>query len=194
MVGGFAGCRSNSHLCRLRWGRGGDTSPPAITNVGVTPTQVRLSGEVTISAVVSDPSGVARVWAVVQHPDGSKAEVELVLANNAYSGKATVTNWQNQLAAYRVWVQAEDRRGNRTPEPGEPKGGVEVQVTGPSITPKPAVLIPLRCGVKRRRLLLCPSPVPKVVKLLGKVPQPQGWQGFCGGRQWCACRRDGRGW
>jgi len=40
---------------------------PKISNYQVNPTKLRFGGgEVTISSVVSDPSGVASVWAVVQ--------------------------------------------------------------------------------------------------------------------------------
>ena len=45
-----------------------DKTPPEISNPDASPRKLRfLGGEVTISAVVIDPSGVERVWAVVQN-------------------------------------------------------------------------------------------------------------------------------
>jgi hypothetical protein len=54
-------------------GGGGDSTPPNVTNVQVNPQRLSFQGgSVKISAVVSDASGIDRVWAVVQRPDGWK--------------------------------------------------------------------------------------------------------------------------
>jgi len=87
---------------------------PEISNPQVSPTKLRfVGGEVTISAVVSDPSGVERVWAVVQKPDGTSMEVSLSPAGgDSYRGTVQVgsnTRDDGKSLIYRVWLRARDR-------------------------------------------------------------------------------------
>ncbi len=116
-----------------------DTTPPTISDVQVSPTQLRFTGgEVTVSAKVSDPSGVAEVWAEVQKPDGTKERVAMSLAGEVYRVAITVaanTRSDGQGQTYRVWVRGKDRRGNETPPPGEPTGGVAFTVPAPMKPP-----------------------------------------------------------
>ena len=84
-----------------------DRTPPEISNYQVSPTELRfVGGEVTISAVVSDPSGVERVWVVVQKPDGTSMEVFLSPAGgDGYRGTIQVgsnTRDDGQSLVYRV--------------------------------------------------------------------------------------------
>jgi hypothetical protein len=123
-------------------GGGGDNTPPNVTDVQVNPTMLSFrGGSVKISAVVSDASGIDRVWAVVQRPDGWKREVTLSPAGNArYEGEFPVESnlsVDGQSVIYRVWVRARDMKGNETPEPGEPKDGRTVEVTAPLKPEKP---------------------------------------------------------
>jgi hypothetical protein len=133
-------------------GRGGgqppppsvDKTPPEISNPDASPRKLRfLGGEVTISAVVRDPSGVERVWAVVQKPDGSLMEVSLSPAGgDSYQGMLQVgsnTRDDGQSLVYRVWFRARDGKGNETPHPGVPMEGF-VEVTAPlNPPPKPSL-------------------------------------------------------
>lgn len=94
----------------------------------------------TISAVVRDPSGVERVWAVVQKPDGTSMQVSLLPAGgDSYQGTLQVeSNIRNdgQSLVYRVWLRARDRNGNETPQPGVPADGLTVEVTAPLNPPQ----------------------------------------------------------
>jgi hypothetical protein len=116
-----------------------DTTPPSISDVQVTPSQFRFAGgEVTISAQVSDPSGIAEVWAEVQKPDGTRERVGMSSVGGVYQGRYQIganasTNGQPQV--YRVWVRARDGRGNETPSPGMPSSGVVVTVQAPMSPP-----------------------------------------------------------
>ena len=122
-----------------------DRTPPEISNYQVSPTKLRfVGGEVTISAVVRDPSGVERVWAVVQKPDGALMEVSLSPAGgDSYQGMLQVgsnTRDDGQSLVYRVWLRARDRNGNETPQPGVPTEGLTVEVTAPlNPPPKPSL-------------------------------------------------------
>jgi hypothetical protein len=95
---------------------------------------------VTISAVVRDPSGVERVWAVVQKPDGTSMEVSLSPAGgDSYRGTVQVgsnTRDDGKSLIYRVWLRARDRNGNETPQPGVPTEGLTVEVTAPLNPPQ----------------------------------------------------------
>ena len=118
-----------------------DKMPPQITDVQVNPRKLRfVGGEVTISAVVRDPSGVERVWAVVQKPDGTSMQVSLLPAGgDSYQGTLQVeSNIRNdgQSLVYRVWLRARDRNGNETPQPGVPADGLTVEVTAPLNPPQ----------------------------------------------------------
>ena len=122
-----------------------DRTPPEISNLQVNPTKLRfVGGEVTISAVVRDPSGVERVWAVVQKPDNTTMEVSLSLVgSDRYEGKFNAesnTRDDGQPLTYRVWLRARDKKGNETPQPGVPTEGLTVEVTAPlNPPPKPSL-------------------------------------------------------
>jgi len=116
-----------------------DTLPPEILDPQVSPQQLRFTGgEFEISARVSDPSGVERVWAVVEKPDGTKQEVGLSLVGGAYKATfQTDANTRNdeQAETYKVWVRARDGKGNETPLPGVPSDGIIVTVQAPKPPP-----------------------------------------------------------
>jgi hypothetical protein len=116
-----------------------DTTPPSISDVQVTPSQFRFAGgEATISAQVSDPSGVAEVWAEVQKPDGTRERVGMSSVGGVYQGRYQIganTSTNGQPQVYRVWVRARDGRGNETPSPGMPSSGVVVTVQAPMSPP-----------------------------------------------------------
>jgi hypothetical protein len=118
-----------------------DKTPPKISEYQVNPTKLRFwGGEVTVSAVVNDPSGVERAWAVVQKPDGTSMEVSLSPAGgDSYRGTVQVgsnTRDDGQPLTYRVWLRARDRNGNETPQPGVPAEGLSVEVTAPLNPPQ----------------------------------------------------------
>ena len=118
-----------------------DRIPPVISNYQVSPKKLRfVGGEVTISAVVRDPSGVERVLAVVQKPDGALMEVSLSPAGgDNYRGAFQVesnTRDDGQSLVYRVWLRARDKKGNETPQPGVPTEGLTVEVTAPLNPPQ----------------------------------------------------------
>jgi len=118
-----------------------DKMPPEISNLDANPKKLRfVGGEVTISAVVRDPSGVERVWAVVQKPDGTSMEVSLSPAGgDNYRGTVQVgsnTRDDGESLVYRVWLRARDRNGNETPQPGVPAEGLTVEVTAPLNPPQ----------------------------------------------------------
>jgi hypothetical protein len=118
-----------------------DRTPPKISEYQVNPTKLRFwGGEVTVSAVVNDPSGVERVWAIVQKPDGTSMEVSLSPAGgDSYRGTVQVgsnTRDDGESLVYRVWLRARDRNGNETPQPGVPAEGLTVEVTAPLNPPQ----------------------------------------------------------
>ena len=122
-------------------GGGADRTAPEISNPQVSPTKLRfVGGEVTISAVVRDPSGVERVWAVVQKPDGTSMEVSLSPAGgDSYRGTVQVgsnTRGDGKSLVYHVLLRARDRNGNETPQPGVPTEGLSVEVTAPLNPPQ----------------------------------------------------------
>jgi hypothetical protein len=131
-------------------GGGADRTAPEISNPQVSPTKLRfVGGEVTISAVVRDPSGVERVWAVVQKPDGTSMEVSLspaggdsyrgTVQGDSYRGTVQVgsnTRDDGKSLVYRVRLRARDRNGNETPQPGVPTEGLSVEVTAPLNPPQ----------------------------------------------------------
>ena len=128
-----------------------DKTSPEISSVQVEPKSFRFTGgEVTVSSVVSDRSGVDRVWAVVQKPDNTTIEVPLSLVDSDryegkfnYKGKFNVesnTRDDGKSLVYRVWVRARDKKGNETPQPGVPMEGLTVEVTAPlNPPPKPSL-------------------------------------------------------
>ncbi len=117
----------------------GDLHPPRISDVQVNPTSLRFSGgQVTISAKVEDSSGIAEVWAEVQKPDGTKERVVMNLVGGVYQGTvmaAANTRNDGQVETYEVRVRARDAKGNETPEPGEPPGGISFIVQAPMKPP-----------------------------------------------------------
>jgi len=118
-----------------------DTNPPTIRDVRVEPTKLTrfTGGEVKISAQVSDPSGVAGVWAEVKKPDGTMVKVTMNLAGEVYQGTIMAgANTRNDGVdeTYKVWVRAKDAKGNETPEPGEPSDGKEFAVPAPMKPPE----------------------------------------------------------
>jgi hypothetical protein len=118
-----------------------DKTPPKISEYQINPTKLRFwGGEVTVSAVVNDPSGVERAWAVVQKPDGTSMEVSLSPAGgDSYRGTVQVgsnTRDDGKSLVYRVWLRARDRKGNETPQPGVPAEGLTVEVTAPLNPPQ----------------------------------------------------------
>jgi hypothetical protein len=121
-----------------------DTAPPTISDIQVNPTQLRfIGGEVTVSAVASDPSGVSKVWMIVQKPEGEKKVVELKLVNSRYEGKYTAEpNLRNdgKEVKYLIWLFAKDANGNETHPPGVPEGGVSFSVLPPISPPQPPPL------------------------------------------------------
>jgi len=99
--------------------------PPTISNARLTlPPDFRFTGgDVTISADVTDPSGVRWVKAIVGEPDGSKVEVTLSLPSGStyqglYNAPPNARNDGQAIGPYTVHVRAEDNAGNPTPEPG----------------------------------------------------------------------------
>lgn len=126
-------------------GGGGDNTPPNVTDVQVNPTKLSFrGGSVKISAVVSDASGIDRVWAVVQRPDNTTMEVPLSLVGgDRYEGKFKVesnTRDDGRPLTYHVWLRARDRNGNETPQPGVPAEGLTVEVTAPLNPPQKPLL------------------------------------------------------
>jgi len=112
-----------------------DTEPPVIRNVQVNPKRLPhfRGGEVTISAEVSDKTGINRVWAKVRKPDGMEEEVLMNLKNSIYQGTIRAginTRNDGQDDVYKVWVYAEDVKGNRTVV-GEPPDGITFTVPAP---------------------------------------------------------------
>jgi hypothetical protein len=108
-----------------------DTTPPTITNTNATNPADFQGGTVTISARVTDASGVASVIATVIKPDTTTAQVTMSGSTN-YSGTfvAPVNNTNNN-AVYRVIISATDNAGNSGSAP-------EIQFTVPAPeTPPP---------------------------------------------------------
>lgn len=117
-----------------------DNKPPSINDVQVNPTSLRfIGGQITISAKVIDSSGIAEVWANVEKPDGMKEQVIMSQVDGVYQGTMRVranTRNDGQVEVYKVWVRAKDLKGNETPEPGEPVGGISFSVSAPEPPPE----------------------------------------------------------
>lgn len=130
-------------MTMLGCGGGGpapDTSPPTISEVQANPRQLPrfTSGRVKISAQVSDSSGVAEVWAEVKKPDGTKEWVRMSREEGVYQVEREVaanSRSDGKVETYQVWVRAKDAKGNETPEPGVPTGGVSFTVPAPKSPP-----------------------------------------------------------
>ena len=118
-----------------------DTNPPTIRDVRVEPMKLTrfTGGEVKISARVSDPSGVAEVWAEVKKPDGTMVKVTMNLAGEVYQGAIMASaniRSDGKDETYLVWVRAKDGKGNETPKPGEPSVGISFTVPAPLNPPE----------------------------------------------------------
>jgi len=50
---------------------GNDTTPPSITNIKASPASVAVGASITITATVTDKSGIKSVNADIQNPDGN---------------------------------------------------------------------------------------------------------------------------
>ncbi|GHA77627.1 discoidin domain-containing protein [Streptomyces termitum] len=95
-------------------GTAGDNTPPVITDMTVTPSgSAPAGGEFTIRAAVRDPDGdpvTTRVFLSGNYADGDKRLIETPHRRNA-DGSLTVTA-PAKLGVWKVYVQAEDGRGN----------------------------------------------------------------------------------
>jgi hypothetical protein len=104
-------------------GPGPDNIPPTISNAAVAPPQLRFpGGDVTLTATVADPSGVAWVQATVTGPDRATETVTLTDEGNGnyrgtYSASAN-TRSDGTAESYAVRLRARDGKGNETPPPG----------------------------------------------------------------------------
>ncbi|MFD8011189.1 discoidin domain-containing protein [Streptomyces sp. NPDC058955] len=95
-------------------GTAGDNTPPVISNMTVTPSgSAPAGGEFTIRADVRDPDGDAvttKVFLSGNYANGDKRLLETPHRRNA-DGSLTVTA-PEKLGVWKVYVQAEDGRGN----------------------------------------------------------------------------------
>jgi hypothetical protein len=109
-----------------------DDTGPTIGTVTVTPGSGVVGTDFTISAVVSDPSGVAGVVAHIQKPDETDfTTVGLTLSGGTYTGVWDST----EAGSYFVDITATDGVGN--PSEAENAGTFSVgapDTTGPSIS------------------------------------------------------------
>ncbi|GHG25715.1 discoidin domain-containing protein [Streptomyces filamentosus] len=95
-------------------GTAGDNTPPVISNMTVAPSgSAPAGGEFTIRADVRDPDGdpvTTKVFLSGNYADGDKRLIETPHRRNA-DGSLTVTA-PAKLGVWKVYVQAEDGRGN----------------------------------------------------------------------------------
>ncbi|MGY3340657.1 hypothetical protein ACVW0K_006756 [Streptomyces filamentosus] len=95
-------------------GTAGDNTPPVISNMTVTPSgSAPAGGEFTIRADVRDPDGdpvTTKVFLSGNYANGDKRLIETPHRRNA-DGSLTVTA-PAKLGVWKVYVQAEDGRGN----------------------------------------------------------------------------------
>lgn len=116
-----------------------DQTPPIITTVDVAPTALPVrGGDVTISATVKDISGVDKVVALITKPSGAVDTVTLAIVGDdnytaTYHAPPNVRT-DGQAEEYIVRIRATDIKGNQTPSPGEPAGGVKF-IVNPAIPP-----------------------------------------------------------
>ncbi|HHX39143.1 MAG TPA: hypothetical protein GX715_04190 [Armatimonadetes bacterium] len=96
-----------------------DTQAPTISNPRLSPTTLDFrGGVVTISAEVTDASGISSVIATVQGPGGSTETVELAqTTGTTYSATwgASANSSTTASVTYTVSVRATDTRGNVSP-------------------------------------------------------------------------------
>ena len=87
-------------------GNGRDSNAPTISNVRLSPANLPVSGgTVTIRADVTDDTGVDRVWAGVQRPDGSTTHVTMVReTGSTYRGSYSVPE-NHTTSEQRYWVR-----------------------------------------------------------------------------------------
>ncbi|GAA3090086.1 discoidin domain-containing protein [Streptomyces roseofulvus] len=95
-------------------GTAGDNTPPVITNMTVTPSgSAPAGGEFTVRADVRDPDGdpvTTKVFLSGNYANGDKRLLDTPYRRNA-DGSLTVTA-PAKLGVWKVYVQAEDGRGN----------------------------------------------------------------------------------
>jgi hypothetical protein len=87
-------------------------------------------GDVTLTATVADPSGVAWVQATVTGPDRATETVTLTDEGNGnyrgtYSASANTRN-DGAAESYAVRLRARDGKGNETSSPGVEAGAFQV--------------------------------------------------------------------
>ena len=93
-----------------------DTTPPAISGLKLTPTKLKKNARVTISATVTDASGISSVVAKI----GQNSVALLRTRGNTYSGKLKVT----KIGTFTSSIQTVDAARNTTT-----KRGVKIKVT-----------------------------------------------------------------
>lgn len=105
--------RSNPFTVRLQ----SEAAAPVMSNLTLSVTSLPASGgAVTFSVQVSDPDGVARVWAQITGPTRATYTVDLTLtSDNTYTGTWTAPpNSSAEPVQYTVRIHAEDRAGNQS--------------------------------------------------------------------------------
>lgn len=88
-----------------------DATPPTIDFIDATPTVQLPNKQVTISCIVSDPSGVAFVNVSIIDPDGK--ETNHVMTKPPASERYSFSQTYNQFGKYTAYIIAEDTLGNR---------------------------------------------------------------------------------
>ncbi|MEE9164360.1 MAG: PKD domain-containing protein, partial [Thermoplasmata archaeon] len=87
-----------------------DTTPPLLSNLTASPDPQEVFGSVTISATVTDNSGVASAWANITDPSGAPV-CNCSMANQAGSDDYTYAASFGLLGVYNFTVWAEDDAG-----------------------------------------------------------------------------------
>jgi len=87
-----------------------DATPPEIDYVGVLPSVQLKDGDVTISSIVSDRSGVKFVQVTITYPDGSSETKNM--KNSSGDEKYYFTQSYEMLGRYVFYVTTEDALGN----------------------------------------------------------------------------------
>jgi hypothetical protein len=88
-----------------------DATPPTIEFMDVTPKVQLPNKEVTISSIVSDPSGVAYVNVSIIYPDGGEKTYQM--SKPTASERYTFTQTYEQFGKYTAYIIAQDTLGNR---------------------------------------------------------------------------------
>jgi hypothetical protein len=98
----------------------GDTTPPTISNVKVNPTSGKVGDSFTITAKVTDNSGITGVMALIEHPSGTKlATIALKDDGNSSDGAANDgtygAKWSStgrDVGSYYIDITAVDEYSN----------------------------------------------------------------------------------